>query len=351
MLTEKQIAEIKEHLERAQNPIFYYDNDADGLCSFLILRRFLGRGKGVAIRSYPDLDARYARKAQELNADYVFILDKPVISSAFLDELEKMHLPIVWIDHHDIESDYFLKYSNAFLFNPAKNSGKDKSSEPVTYIAYKLTERKEDLWIGLIGCIADHYIPDFADEFASRYPDFWAKDLKKPFDVYFKAEIGRIAQALNFGLKDSVTHIVQLQNFLIECKGPNEVFLEIDTNRNFRAKYNEVRKKYDALLERAKKEVGERLIFFDYSGTLSISADLSNELSYLYPDKYVVVAYRNNSITNISLRGKKIREILARIIGKFEGASGGGHEEAVGARIKTADLERFKKSLEEEILR
>ena len=351
MLTEKQMQEIKEHLERAQNPIFYYDNDADGLCSFLILRRFLGRGKGVAIRSYPDLDARYARKVQELNADYVFILDKPVISQAFLDELEKTHLPVVWIDHHDVEQDYFLKHSNAFLFNPAKNGGKDKSAEPVTYLAYKLTERKEDLWIALIGCIADHYIPSFASEFAERYPDFWAKNLKEPFDVYFKSEIGNIVQALNFGLKDSVSHIVQLQNFLISCSGPNEVFLEVDTNRNFREKYKEVRKKYDALLDRAKKEAGEKLLFFDYSGTLSISADLSNELSYIYSGKYIAVAYRNNSITNISLRGKKIRDILAKIIGKFEGASGGGHEEAVGARIKTVDLERFKKALEEEILR
>ena len=49
MLTNKQIEEIKEHLEKAQNPLFFYDNDADGLCSFLLLRRYLGRGKGVGV--------------------------------------------------------------------------------------------------------------------------------------------------------------------------------------------------------------------------------------------------------------------------------------------------------------
>ena len=78
MLTEKQIEEIKEHLEKAQNPIFYYDNDADGLCSYLLLRRYLGRGKGVVVRSFPELNKDYARKAQQLGSDYVFILDKPV---------------------------------------------------------------------------------------------------------------------------------------------------------------------------------------------------------------------------------------------------------------------------------
>ena len=82
--------EIKEHLEKAQNPIFYYDNDADGLCSFVILRKFLDRGKGVAVRSFPGVDGQYARKARELNADYVFILDKPVVSREFVEEIDGM---------------------------------------------------------------------------------------------------------------------------------------------------------------------------------------------------------------------------------------------------------------------
>ena len=102
MLTEKQIDEIREHLEKAQNPLFYYDNDADGLCSFVLLRRFSGRGKGVAVRSFPELNASYAKKAQELNADYVFVLDKPVLSREFVEEIAKLQLPLVWIDHHDV---------------------------------------------------------------------------------------------------------------------------------------------------------------------------------------------------------------------------------------------------------
>ena len=44
MLTEKQIIEIREHLEKAQNPIFFFDNDYDGLTSYLQLRRHIGRG-------------------------------------------------------------------------------------------------------------------------------------------------------------------------------------------------------------------------------------------------------------------------------------------------------------------
>ena len=155
MLTEKQLIEIKEHLEKAQNPIFYYDNDCDGLCSFLILRRYLGRGKGVAVRSFPDLNAQYARKARELNSDYVFVLDKPVISREFIEEINRLGLPLVWIDHHNVENEDLKKFSNIYVYNPTKGS-KEPSEEPVTYLTYKLTRRAENLWLPILGCITDH---------------------------------------------------------------------------------------------------------------------------------------------------------------------------------------------------
>jgi single-stranded DNA-specific DHH superfamily exonuclease len=352
MLTEKQISEIREHLGRAQNPVFYYDNDADGLCSFLLLRRYLGRGYGVAIRSYPELNVRYASKARQLKADYIFILDKPVIGNEFLSEIDGMQLPLVWIDHHDVSTaefrKEFSKFKNFSAFNPALNRGKNKSNEPASYLAYKISERKEDMWIALAGCIADSFMPDFSGEFAEKYPDFWG-NVKKPFDVYYKTEIGRIALALNFGLKDSTSHVVEMQNFLVSCKSPNEVFLEMEMNMAFRKNYAEIKKKYDALLERAKEGISGNLLFFEYSGDLSISSDLSNELSYNHPGKYIAVAYKKGAITNISMRGGNVKDILAKVLKELENATGGGHRDAVGARIRTEDLKKFKSLFEKEI--
>lgn len=347
MLTAEQVEEIKEHLNRAQNPVFFYDNDADGLCSFLILRRYLGRGKGVAVRSYPDLNASYAKRAQELNADYVFVLDKPVVSKEFIEELDKIGLPIVWIDHHDMP-EIEGKFENLHIYNPAKNKGKNKSDEPVTYLSYKITNRKEDLWIAVIGCISDHFMPEFIEEFKKRYPEFWGK-VKEPNEAYYETEIGRITKSLNFGLKDSITNVVQLQNFLIKCAGPDDVFSEINDNSAFRKKYGEIRQKYNSLLNEASTFKYGKLIFFKYGGDLSISSELSNELYHNNPKKYVMVVYTKGSISNISLRGKKIRDILIKVLKNFEGATGGGHEDAVGARMKTEDVDKFKKALEEEI--
>ncbi len=349
MLTKKQINEIREHLEKAQNPVFFYDNDADGLCSFLIFRRFVDRGKGVAIKSYPELNVQYASKVQEFKADYVFILDKPEVSKEFLEEVDKMQIPIVWIDHHLTKFKFHKKFSNVHYYNPARNSGKNKSSEPVTYLTYKITSRKEELWIAIMGCIADHYLPDFSKEFSERYKEYWGDNIKEPFDAYYKTEIGRIAMSLNFGLKDSITNVVKFQNFLISCKSPSDVLMELNDNKSFRDKYNEIKKKYDVLLSEAKESVFGKLIFFDYSGDLSMSADLSNELSYLNSDKYICVAYNIGGISKVSLRGNNVRAILEKVLKNFKDASGGGHKDAVGARVRVEDLAKFREALEKEI--
>ena len=352
MFSKKQASEILEHLSKAQNPIFYYDNDADGLCAFLLLRRFIGRGYGVAVRSYPELDESYLRKAEQLKADYIFVLDKPVISKEFTDGVDRMQLPLVWIDHHDMikgSKKEFLKNKNFYLYNPSLSGGKKKTNQPTSCLAYQITKREEDLWIALVGCIADHYLPDFAGEFAKRYPEFWNKEIKKPFDVYYKSEIGRIALALNFGLKDSITNVVNMQNFLISCKSPNDVFLELEINKSFREKFHEIKKKYDELLKKAEESESHKIIYLIYSGDLSISSDLSNHLSYLYPDKCIVVAYKKGSITNISMRGNNVKQVLEKVLKHLENATGGGHRDAVGARIKTEELAKFKELVEKEI--
>ena len=338
------MSELREHLERAQNPVFYYDNDADGLCSFVLLRKFLGRGNGVAVRSYPDLNASYAHKASELKADYVFVLDKPVLSQEFVNAIQGMNLPFVWIDHHIMGDKN--PYAGVQVYNSAGNG---KSGEPVTAMVYNLTKCKEDLWIALMGCIADHHLPVFASEFKKEHPEYWSKGIKKPFDAYYKSEIGKLARAINFGLKDSAGNVIALQNFLISCRSPADMFAEVSENKSFREKYNELLKKYNSFIESAEKNLSEKMLFFVYGGEVSMSADIANELSYRHPEIFVVVAYMKGAILNLSLRGAGVKKMLEKILPKLENATGGGHADAVGARIRTSDLEKFKELLSKEI--
>jgi single-stranded DNA-specific DHH superfamily exonuclease len=341
MLSKKQVKEIKEHLEKAQNPVFFFDNDPDGLCSFLLLQRYLGRGKGIAIKSFPDMNSDYFKKTLELNSDYIFILDKPVVSADFFDEVKKYNIPVVWIDHHHIEGlkvPKFVHYYNSAQKNPSKN-------EPVTYLCYNLTERKEDLWLAVAGCISDRYIPDFYKDFMKAYPDMTIKS-KEAFEILYKSQIGNIARMFSYGLKDSITNVVKMTRFLCTVKNPYEVLEENSKNKEMHAKFNYISKRADKFIEKAKSFAGEgRFLFFQYSGDLSISADLSNYLTYLFPEKIVVVIYLSGAKANISVRGNKIKSLLLNSIKDIEGATGGGHEDAVGARIPLDALEKFKENM------
>ena len=47
------------------------------------------------------------------------------------------------------------------------------------------------------------------------------------------------------------------------------------------------------------------------------------------------------------MRGKNVKGLILKAIEGLENARGGGHEDAVGGQIKTEDVERFRKRIEE----
>jgi single-stranded DNA-specific DHH superfamily exonuclease len=342
MLTEKQMNEIREHLEKAQNPLFFFDNDNDGLMSFLLLRRYIGRGKGVVIRSFPDLNGSYYRKIDELKPDYVFILDKPIVSKEFLEKVKKDNLPIVWIDHHQIEKPEEI--DGVDYYNPFFN---DQTNEPVSYLCYKIINKKEDLWLAIIGNISDCYMPDFYEAFEKKYPELGKKNPKSAFDLLYNSEIGKIARILDFSLKDTITNVVNMTKFMVKAKGPLDILEENSNTRQILNRYNEINSKYQDLMEKARELIGKKLIYFQYGGNLSLSANLANQLIYEYPDKIVVVVFINGEIANISIRGKgNIRKLTLEAIEGIESATGGGHESATGAKMSISDLPKFKEKLD-----
>lgn len=339
MLTDEEILEIREHLEKAQNPLFFFDNDVDGLGSFLLLRRAFGRGKGVAIKSFPMLDVSYTRKAQELGADYIFILDKPLVSSEFLKEIHELGLKVVWIDHHDVPFPEVSRDDLIYYYNSMKS---DKpSSEPVTYWSYKIAGRKEDLWLALCGCIGDGYLPDFKEEAEELYPELW-KPVKSAFEGLYNTGLGRITQILNFSLKDRTSNVVQMLKFMYKA-GPQDVIEEERKAGGILARFKQIYEKYIKLVKKAEDFVTEgKVLYFQYGGDLSISADIANEIFYNHPDKIVIVSYIKGTKANISIRGKtNIRDFTIKAIEGIEHATGGGHKNATGAQMNVEDLPAF----------
>lgn len=356
MLTKKQVKELKEHLRKAQNPLIFFDNDQDGLCSFLILQRAYDRGRGFPIKS-PELNKDYFRKVRELNPDYIFILDMPRVSDDFFEKVRQYNIPVVWVDHHLLGEEEkekipdFVRY-----YNPQYN--RKKSGEPVTALSYQVAgEREEDLWLAAVGCISDGYLPPgWFKKFSEKYPDLAGgfyddksgKREYNAFDVFYNSELGRIARMFAYGLKDRTTNVIRMMKFLKEIKTPYDVLYESGKNRSIHERYDEINKKYEKFLKDAKQSVKkkDKIVFYEYQGEISMSSEIANGLSYLFPNKYVIIVYTGGDKANVSGRGERVKEVVLKALDDIEDSTGGGHNNAVGARIKKDDIPKFKENIE-----
>lgn len=338
MLSESQLREIRELLEKSQNPLFFFDNDVDGLCSFLILQKYLGRGKGVPIRSFPDLNKTYVRKVEELDADAVFILDKPKVSEEFIQEISDKNIPIIWIDHHetDMKKEVLEKvyYFNSF-----------PTSEPVTYLCYKISGKDE--WLAMIGCIGDVYKPSFSGKFAKEFPELFDDSLPA-FDALFSTEIGRVAKLLNFGLKDSITNVIQLIKYLGKANSIYDILEENKFTKPLHTRYKHLKKNYEKLIKKAESQATKsKLFIFNYSGDTSMSSELANGLYFKHREKFIAVIYKKVDRATISIRGKDAKRITLEAIKDIDGATGGGHDEACGAQVPLESIEKFEEKLKQ----
>lgn len=342
MIGKNEILEIREHLNNSSNPVFFFDNDCDGFISFMLLKRYSGKGKGVAIKSFPELDESYIKKVDEFNSDCIFVLDKPLISEDFIREAEMRKIKIVWIDHHEVEVN--LKSDFVYYYN---SSNFKNSNVPTSYISYLVSEKKNDDWICLIGCVADFYIPDFFSKVVDKYPELLIRKVDSPFEIYYNSDFGKLIDIVGFCLKNRTKDVVNLINFFSKVNSPYDLLKEDKNNLVFLNHYEKIKKVYDKFIAKAKSIArnSRGVVFFKYAGDLSMSSNIANELSFRFPSKIIVVAYLKGNVVNISIRGSvvDVRKITLKAISKIPGAVGGGHKYATGAKISFDDFENFKK--------
>ena len=341
MISLEQLQKIRNHLEFSQNPLFFFDNDVDGLCAFLILRRAIGRGRGVAIKSFPDIKEQYLKKVEEMNPDVIFILDKPELSKEFVEGVEEKSIPIIWIDHHETKTPKEL-IEKTFYFNSLP------SAEPTTYIAQKIFNRQEDMWLAIIGCIGDAYMPKFSEKFSEKNPELLDSKISA-FDALHSTEIGKMIRMLNFGLMDSTTNVIRLIKYLFKAKNPYDLLEENQYTRQLHKRYSQLNEFYNKQITKAEKDLDLKspVIFFSYSGDISMSSEIANRLYYNHEDKLIVVAFKRPEKINISIRGENALKITKEAIKDIEGATGGGHVEATGAMIPVDNLEKFKERIKQ----
>jgi single-stranded DNA-specific DHH superfamily exonuclease len=341
MLSDKEVKKIREELDNCKNPLFFFHDDPDGLCSFLLLYRYIKEGHGIVFKAKPGLGVRFVRKVEEYMPDKIFILDIPIVDQEFID---KAKTPIIWIDHHKPLERNKVKY-----FNPRIKDENDGT--PVTRICYEVV--KKDIWIAAIGCVGDWYIPDFFNEFKKEYGNLVEKELKEPGEIYFETKLGKLVRIFSYILKGKTGDVVKCFKVLTRMKSPDEILEQSTPKGKFIYKrFENINNEYKELLDEAVKHASkDRLLIYIYSEhKMSFTGDLSNELIYRYPDKIVIVGREKSGEVRLSLRSikNKLPPIIERALIGVEGY-GGGHEYACGANVKKEDFKRFIQSIREQI--
>ena len=340
MLTEKHYNEIRQELDNCKRPLFFFDDDPDGLCSFLLFYRYAREGKGIVVKSTPELKPMFLRTVENYSPDKIFILDKPMVSPDFIDAVK---VPIIWIDHHNIIENSGTKYYN---------SRKDGFGEPASCICYRVV--KQDLWIAACGAVADWCLPDFSAEFSKEYPDLLPAEIKKPEKALYETKLGELIKILSFILKGKTSDVLSCVKILTRIKTPYELLNEETAQAKFIIKrFKKVKKEYDGLLDEAlKQSKTDKMIIFTYSDKrMSFTGDLSNELLYMFPEKIILVAREKSGEMKCSLRSSgpvSVFEILKKALVGIEGY-GGGHEHACGLCIKNKDFKRFVENIKKQL--
>lgn len=342
MLTKLDYERIREELENCKKPLFFFDDDPDGLCSFLLLYRYIREGKGVVIKSTPNIDSKFLRKVEEYEPDKIFILDIAKIEPDFVDTVK---VPIIHIDHHDV-----IKIRNVKHFNPRDKAPDDNI--PTSVLCYNVVMR--DLWILAVGMVSDWYIDEkLIEEFKREYPDLIDYDYKDPGDLLFETRLGKLIKIFSFNLKRSTNQAMSSVKVLTRINSPYEILDQTTSQGKYIFKKSEsMNKEYDELIARGKEcyDKDKNLFFFKYySKNTSFTNDLANEFLHIYPDKLIIVAREKNGELKMSLRYKgNLAKIVEKALVGVEGF-GGGHEHACGANIKSEDSKKFISTIEEEI--
>lgn len=341
MLTEKQINQIKEELDTCKNPLFFFHDDPDGLSSFLLLYRYVREGYGIVFKAKPGLGVSFLKKVEDYKPDKIFILDIAVVDQEFID---KVKVPIIWIDHHGPYERNKVKY-----FNPRV---KDKSDNvPATRLCYEVV--KQDLWIAMVGCVGDWYIPDFFDEFVKEFAGFVNTKSRDPGDIYFETKLGRLVRIFSFILKGQMSDVNKCFKIMTRIEDPEEIMEQSSSKGKFiYKKFEKINIEYKELLSESLKQVSEdRLLVYIYpSSKMSFTGDLSNELIHRYPDKIIITGREKNGEVKLSLRSNKVLlpAVVEKALNGLEGY-GGGHEYACGVNVKKEDFDKFVENVRGQI--
>ncbi len=333
------VESFRSELLSSNTPLYFFHDDPDGLASYLILNN-VRKGVGIPVKSRPVLTGVFAHKVSEIGADKVFVLDIACIDDDFV---RSCSAGIVWLDHHDpVSVPAGVKY-----FNPQIN-GRNIPTPALCHEAFPVS-----LWNAVVGCFAEWFVPDFLPEFERDFGKLLPSVWKSAGDVIYNSGVGRLIELYSFLLKGDTRVVRENIRILSRIDNPLEILDSLSPSaKRLWKHYNVIRGEYDKLLSRALRvRANNKVFLFKYeTEKFSMTKDLANELSYRFPDKFIILARLKNGEFRCSFRGSSwnVKRVLEKSLVGVRGY-GGGHDVACGGAIHEDDFGVFVDNVAREI--
>ncbi len=343
-LTPKEYEAIRNELKAAEKPFFLFHDDPDGLTSFLLLKRFIGKGYGMMVKAEPNINDRFLAAVKNAAPDSIFAVDVALMQQSFVDTVKSEAFGvknIIWIDHHQP-----VKLTGVKYFNPRLHSHLD--NPPASYLCWKVAEEKNKdyFWLAMAGIISDWHMPEFADEFRKAYPQLLPKPMTAE-EALFTTDIGKLGRIFSFMLKGPTSEAMACVRALEKVTDPYEILNRTTSHGKFiYHQFKKINSDYEKLLAAAKEAADnsndKKFLIFTYKGKQSFSGDLANELLFLYHDRILVVGRERQDYYMLSFRARNVPVLpaLKKALVGIDGY-GGGHENASGGSVNKKDFERF----------
>lgn len=315
--------------------ILFIHGDTDGVCSGALALHFYKNIKNQDVKivfTHPaglqkDLEEFMEKDADVFIADIALAEDTYTITINLLNKLSRKS-NVVYIDHHPLPIDFKLN-EVSFEFIHDLNA----SSSELTYRLFEDYLGVDYSRVFIFGAIGDYLDETPA---VKKWIDYWDKRA-----VYFEA--GVLAQGLEASRKmyDFKRHVVEhlslnrLPSSLSELLVKALIESQNEEEMRTRVKNNLVKLRYVSYI-------------IEPGGSLGRAANYAR----IYGETPVGIAIQFlDDMANMSIRSDKhidINVILRRIVRDY-GATGGGHPNAAGARVKKKYLEEFLERIDREI--
>lgn len=343
----KRAVEFLKNIKSRDNVIIIYNNDADGICSCILIKKLLEKtAKAVPyIISQPmPTEKNLIRKIQTTLPTKIVFLDLAIDQQQ--DVLKKLVrlCDILIIDHHQITKD--ANSPDVVHCNPRFNNPKIYQS--ATYLAYKIceeiTDMSEHLWIAAVGMIGDYNLDDSQDLVNQVREKCEIKE-GKLYDSF----LGRIADMISSARATRELTCEQMVEILGKAKSPED-FQKTEGSEKMVEAYKAVENEFVAIEHDAEantESIGN-LVLYNLKSKFTLGSAVSTRLSEKYTKKMLVIYSKEKGKIHISARNQKGAFNVAKILQKAAqglNASAGGHDRAAGATVDEKDWEIFRERL------